>query len=416
MGLKLDNLVSLMTLDEKIAFLSQTAPAIERLGIKSFTNFTEGLHGLGWAGGGSITSTQFPQAIGMASTWDPDLLRQVGAAVGYETRIHNVKTDGKRVGLALRAPLVDVGREPRWGRNEEAYGEDPFLDGSLAVAIVKGLQGDNARYLQVASTLKHFVANNNERSRTRTDSVIDERDLSTLVPFQKTISEGHAQSFVVAYNLLNGAPCTAHPKLRGIVMKEWGFDGMICTDAGGMPNLMRSQGVVSSLPKAVAMAIQAGVTVFRDQHSSYFREAIEKNLLTEADIVDRVRGDLRMRMRLGEFGPPALVPYSAIAGKEEPWYGPEHKALARLVTDKSIVLVKNEGSILPLNRSTIHSIAVSGGGGNEVFPDWYADTLPYAVTPAENKQHRSTKDENNFRCSGRSCGHTRHRHAPRPGR
>jgi beta-glucosidase len=389
-GLKLDNLVSLMTLDEKIAFLSQTAPAIERLGIKSFTNFTEGLHGLGWAGGGSITSTQFPQAIGMASTWDPDLLRQVGAAVGYETRIHNVKTDGKRVGLALRAPLVDVGREPRWGRNEEAYGEDPFLDGSLAL----------------------------ERNRTRTDSVIDERDLREylLVPFQKTISEGHAQSFVVAYNLLNGAPCTAHPKLRGIVMKEWGFDGMICTDAGGMPNLMRSQGVVSSLPKAVAMAIQAGVTVFRDQHSSYFREAIEKNLLTEADIVDRVRGDLRMRMRLGEFGPPALVPYSAIAGKEEPWYGPEHKALARLVTDKSIVLVKNEGSILPLNRSTIHSIAVSGGGGNEVFPDWYADTLPYAVTPAENKQHRSTKDENNFRCSGRSCGHTRHRHAPRPGR
>ena len=150
---RVNNLVSLMTLDEQIAFLGQMTPAIERLGIKSFTNFTEGLHGLGWASGGSITSTQFPQDIGMASTWDPDLLRQMGAAVGYETRIYNVKTEGKRVGLAIRAPMVDLGREPRWGRNEESYGEDPFLDGSLAVAIVKGLQGDNARYLQVASTL-----------------------------------------------------------------------------------------------------------------------------------------------------------------------------------------------------------------------------------------------------------------------
>ena len=382
---RVNNLVSLMTLDEKIAFLGQMTPPIERLGIKSFTNFTEGLHGLGWAGGGSITSTQFPQDIGMASTWDPDLLRQMGAAVGYETRIYNVKTDGQRVGLAIRAPMVDVGREPRWGRNEESYGEDPFLDGSLAVGIVKGLQGDNARYIQVAATLKHFVANNNEEHRTRTDSVMDERDLREyfLVPFQKAITEGHAQSFMVAYNVLNGAPCTAHPILRSIVMKEWGFDGMICTDAGGMPNLMRSQMVVSSLPEAAAMAVKAGVTVFLDRHASYVQEALSKNLLTEADIVDRVKGNLRMRMRLGEFDPPALVPYSTITGKEEPWYGLKHKALARLVTDKSIVLLKNEKNILPLDKTTIRSIAVIGGSGNEVFPDWYAGTLPYAVTPVE---------------------------------
>jgi beta-glucosidase len=380
-----NNLVSQMTLDEKIAFLGQMTPAIERLGIKSFTNFTEGLHGLGWAGGGSITSTQFPQDIGMASTWDPDLLRQMGAAVGYETRIYNVKTDGKRVGLAIRAPMVDVGREPRWGRNEESYGEDPFLDGSLAVAIVKGLQGDNARYIQVAATLKHFVANNNEEHRTRSNSVMDERDLREyfLVPFQKAITEGHAQSFMVAYNVLNGAPCTAHPILRSIVMKEWGFDGMITTDAGGMPNLMRSQGVVSSLPEAAAMAVKAGVTVFLDQYAPSVKEALAKNFLTEADIVDRIKGNLRMRMRLGEFDPPALVPYSAITGKEEPWYGPKHKALARLVTDKSIVLLKNEKNILPLDKTTIHSIAVIGASGNEVFPDWYAGTLPYEVTPVE---------------------------------
>jgi beta-glucosidase len=382
---RVDNLISLMMLDEKIDFLGQTTPAIERLGIKSFTNFTEGLHGLGWASGGSITSTQFPQDVGMASTWDPDLLRQMGAAVGYETRIYNMKTGGKRVGLAIRAPMVDLGREPRWGRNEESYGEDPFLDSSLAVAIVKGLQGDNPKYIQVASTLKDFVANNNELHRTSSNSVMDERDLREyfLVPFQKAITEGHAQSFMVAYNLLNGAPCTAHPILRGIVIKEWGFDGMICTDAGGMPNLMRSQKVVSSLPEAAAMAVKAGVTVFLDRHAGYVKEALDQNLLTEADIVDRVKGNLRMRMRLGEFDPPALVPYSAITGKEEPWYGPKHKALARLVTDKSVVLLKNEKNILPLNKSTIHSIAVIGAAANEVYPDWYAGTLPYAVTPVE---------------------------------
>jgi beta-glucosidase len=382
---RVNNLVSLMTLEEKIAFLGQTTPAIDHLGIKSFTNFTEGLHGLGWAGGGSITSTQFPQDIGMASTWDPDLLRQMGAAVGYETRIYNVKTEGKRVGLAIRAPMVDMGREPRWGRNEESYGEDPFLSGSLAIGIVKGLQGDNARYIQAAATLKHFVANNNERNRTRSDSVMDERDLREyfLVPFQKAITEGHAQSFMVAYNLLNGAPCTAHPILRSIVMKEWGFDGMICTDAGGMPNLMRSQMVVASLPEAAAMAVKAGVTVFLDQSAGPVKEALDKGLLTEADVVDRVKGNLRMRMRLGEFDPPALVPFSTITGKEEPWYGLKHKALARLVTDKSIVLLKNEKNILPLNKTTIHSIAVIGAGANEVFPDWYAGTLPYAVTPVE---------------------------------
>lgn len=382
---RVNNLVSLLTLEEKIRFLSQGVPAIERLGIKSFTNFTEGLHGLGWAGGGTITATQFPQDIGLASTWDPELLRQMGDAIGYEGRIYNVKTDGKRVGLALRAPMVDLGREPRWGRNEESYGEDPFLTGTLAVGIVRGLQGDNPKYIQMASTLKHFVANNNEVRRTSSNSVMDERDLREyyLVPFQKAITEAHAQSFMVAYNVLNGAPCTAHPILRSIVMKDWGFDGMICTDAGGMPNLMRSQKVVASLPEAAAMAIKAGVTVFLDQHFAPTQEALDKKLLTEADIVDRVKGNIRMRMRLGEFDPPALVPFSKITGKEEPWYGLKHKTLARTVTQKSIVLLKNDKNLLPLNKLTIKSIAVIGLGAIEVVPDWYAGAAPYSVSAIE---------------------------------
>jgi beta-glucosidase len=382
---RVNNLVSLLTLDEKIAFLGQGVPAVERLGIRSFTNFTEGLHGLGWARGGSITSTQFPQSIGLASTWDPALLRQVGAAVGLETRIYNVKTDGKVVGLAIRAPMVDLGREPRWGRNEESLGEDPFLDGTLAVAMVKGLQGDDPKYVQVAATLKHFVANNNEFRRTSSDSVVDERDLREyyLVPFQKAIVEGKAQSFMTAYNLLNQQACTAHPILRSIVIKEWGFDGMICTDAGGMPNLMRSQKLVGSLPEAAALAVKAGINVFLDQHAGPVKEALAKGLLTEDDIVDRIKGNLRMRMRLGEFDPPELVPFSKITGKEEPWYGPQHKTLARTATQKSIVLLKNDKDLLPLNKLAVRSVAVIGVNGNEVFSDWYAGIPPYTVTPVE---------------------------------
>jgi beta-glucosidase len=379
------NLVSLLTLDEKIAWLGQVVPANERLGIKTFTNWTEGLHGLGWVAGGSVTATQFPQSIGLASTWDPELLQRVGHVIGYETRIYNVRTEGKRVGLAIRTPMVDMGREPRWGRNEESLGEDPFLSGTLAVAIVKGLQGDTSKYLQVASTLKHFIANNNEQNRTSSDSVVDERDLREyyLVPFQKAIIEGKAQSFMAAYNLLNGIPCTVHPILKSIVEKEWGFDGMICTDAGGMPNLVRTQKVATSQAEAAAMAVKAGISVFLDQHQNAVKEALDKGLLTEADIEEAIKGNIRMRMRLGEFDPPELVPFSRITGREEPWYAPEHQALARTATLKSIVLLKNDRDLLPLEKTAIKSIAVIGINGNEVFPDWYAGIPPYTVSPLD---------------------------------
>jgi len=237
----------------------------------------------------------------------------------------------------------------------------------------------------VAATLKHFVANNNEQARTSSNSVIDERDLREyyLVPFQRAIVEGKAQSFMVAYNLLNGFPCTAHPILRTIVYKEWGFDGMICTDAGGMPNLVRTQKVVASQAEAAAMAVKAGVNVFLDSHDAAVKEALEKQLLTEADVENAIKGNIRMRMRLGEFDPPAMVPFSPITGREEPWFGPEHKALALEATRESIVLLKNSANVLPLDKAAVKSIAVIGALGNEVFLDWYAGIPPYTVTPLE---------------------------------
>lgn len=381
---RVNNLVSLLTLDEKIGLLGQTSPAIARLNIKSFTNFTEGLHGIGWARGGNLTATQFPQSVGLGETWDTELIRQVGAAQGYEARVYFQKFDGARVGLAIRTPNVDLTRDPRWGRAEESFGEDPFHVGTMSAAFIRGLQGDNPKYLLAASTMKHFLANSNEDERTRSSSDFDERNLREYysVPFRMGIQEANAQSYMAAYNAMNKIPMTAHPIMRDIVEKEWRFDGMVCTDSGSLPNLTREFHYYPDGTEAAAGAVKAGITVFLDRYADGVRAALEKKLINEADIERNIKGNLRMRMRLGEFDPPELVPYTKISGTEEPWYGQKHKALALKATQESIVLLKN-GGLLPLDKSAVKSIAVIGAAANDVFIDWYAGNLPYAVTPLE---------------------------------
>jgi beta-glucosidase len=219
---RIDDLVSRLTLDEKIGMLAQVQPAIPRLGIKAFTNWTEGLHGLGWVRGGSVTATTFPQSVGLGETWDPELLRQVGNIEGYEARVYFKKYDGTRVGLAIRAPNVDLARDPRWGRTEESFGEDPFLVGKMSAGMIKGLQGDNPKYLLSAATMKHFLANSNEDGRTSSSSDFDERNLREyyLVPFKMGIQEAHAQSYMASYNAVNKISDTVSPFIRDIVGKE----------------------------------------------------------------------------------------------------------------------------------------------------------------------------------------------------
>ena len=382
---RVDDLISRLTPDEKIAMLGQIQLAIPRLGIKVFTNFTEGLHGLGRVRGGSVTATTFPQAVGLGETWDPAMLRQVGAVEGYEARIYVKKYEGARVGLSIRAPNVDLDRDPRWGRTEEAFGEDPYFVGKMSVGMIKGLQGDNPKYMLSAATMKHFLANSNEDARTRSSSDFDERNLREyyLVPFQMGIMEGNAQSFMMSYNAVNNIPNTVSPFIRDIAEKEWKFDGMVCTDSGSLPNLTRQFHYYPDATAAVAGSVKAGITVFLDQFEAPLRDALEKKLLTEADIERNIRGNIRMRMRLGEFDPPELVPYSKIAATEEPWYGEKSKALARKVTQESIVLLKNSDNLLPLNRNKVRSIAVIGRFGNEVLIDSYAGIPPYSVTPLE---------------------------------
>src|ERR1039458_4555412 len=382
---RVDDLVSRLTLDEKIGMLAQVQPAIPRLEIKAFTNWTEGLHGLGWVRGGSVTATTFPQSVGLGETWDPEILRQAGAVEGYEARVYFKKFDGARVGLAIRAPNVDLARDPRWGRSEEVFGEDPYFVGKMSVGLIKGLQGDNPKYLLSAATMKHFLANSNEDGRTSSSSDFDERNLREyyLVPFQMGVTEGNAQSVMASYNAVNKIPDTVSPFIRDIAEKEWKFDGMVSTDAGSLPNLTRQFHYYPDPTAAVVGCIQAGITVFLDQYATPLRDALEKKLLVEADIARNIRGNLRMRLRLGEFDPPAMVTYSKISGSEEPWYGEANKALARKVTQESIVLLTNADGLLPLDKSKLRSIAVIGPYGDNVLVDWYAGMPPYTVTPME---------------------------------
>ena len=234
-----------MTLDEKISALA-VEPSVERLGIRG-SGELEGLHGLalggpgGWGGTSPITTTQFPQAVGLGETWDPEILRLVATAEGEEARYAYQARGLRRGALVIRAPNADLARDPRWGRSEESYGEDAFLTGTLTTAFVKGLQGDHPTYWRAASLLKHFMANSNEDARGSSSSDFDERLLREYysVPFRVGIVDGGARAFMAAYNAVNGIPMTVHPILRNMVMREWGFDGIICTDAGAFDRWSR---------------------------------------------------------------------------------------------------------------------------------------------------------------------------------
>ena len=382
-----------MTLQEKVAFLS-SRPGVPRLGIPPMGH-VEGLHGLArggpsnWGRRNPIPTTIFPQAIGMAETWDPDLLRQVGEVESYETRYIAQSTNcGGRGGLIVRAPNADLGRDPRWGRTEECYGEDPFFNGTMAVALIHGLQGDDPRYWRTASLLKHFFANSNENNREGSSSDFDEelfRDYYT-VPFRMGFEQGGARCFMTSYNEWNHVPCTVQPVIKNVAVNEWGVDGIICTDGGAAANLTNKQHFYTNTAEAAAGMVKAGINQFLDNVSTKaVQVALDQHLLTETDLDRNIKGTLRVFIRLGLLDPPADNPYTRIGapGEPEPWLNAEHKALARLVTDKSIVLLKNSENLLPLDKSTLESIAVVGPRANDVLLDWYSGTPPYRISPLE---------------------------------
>jgi beta-glucosidase len=401
---RITDLLGRMTMEEKLAMLG-TDPTVPRLGIVG-TNHVEGLHGLalggpgGWGGRGLVTpTTQFPQSRGLGQTWDPDLLRRAAAEEAYETRwAYNKYHKG---GLVVRAPNADLSRDPRWGRSEESYGEDPYLVGTLASAFSEGLQGNNPKTWMTASLLKHFLANSNEDGRDGSSSDFDDRLFHEYysVPFRMAIEDGHADAMMTSYNAWNKVPMGANPVLRDVVMKQWGFDGIICTDAGALGNMVRAPHTYATLPEAAAAAIHAGINQFLENATKPVQDALTQGLIKESDIDRNLRGVFRVMIRLGMLDPHADEPYAhigfdtptGIAGVDDPWLWPRNKALARKTTDESIVLLKNEGNLLPLQASTLKRIAVIGPLADKVALDWYSGTPPFVITPLAGIRARAGK-------------------------
>lgn len=392
---RIDSLIAALTLDEKIACLG-TNPSAPRLGLR-FSGHVEGLHGLAmggpaeWGGKGTtVPTTTFPQSYGLGETWDPDLVRRVAEAESVECRYLFHSPKYRRAGLVVRAPNADLGRDPRWGRTEECFGEDAFLTATLTVAFVKGLQGDHPKYWRTASLMKHFLANSHERDRERTSSNFDEtlwREYYSF-PFMKGVTVGGSRAFMAAYNAYNGVPCHVHPMLEEICRRQWGNDGIICTDGGGLRLLVTGHKWYVDLPSAAAACVKAGINQFLDDYKGAVADALDRGLLAEADVERVIRGPLRVMLRLGLLDPEDDVPYTRLGRGKEPWLRMRHRSLARTAAEKSIVLLKNQGALLPLAPERIRSIAVLGPRSDEVLLDWYSGTPPYAVTALDGIRRR----------------------------
>jgi beta-glucosidase len=385
---RIDNIISLLTLDEKISCLS-TNPSVPRLGIKG-SGHIEGLHGValggpgGWGRRKLVTTTTFPQSYGLAETWDTSLIRQVAEAEAYEARYIFQSEKYNTGALVIRAPNADLGRDPRWGRTEECYGEDAFFNGCMTQAYVKGLQGNNPRYWITASLMKHFLANSNENDRERSSSDFDERLFREYysLPFHMGIEAG-SRAYMAAYNGYNGIPMMVHPILKEITINEWKQDGIICTDGSAMKLLWSEHKYYSDSTWAAAAGVKAGINQFLDRHVGPIRKALQDGILKENEIDEVIRGNFRVMIKLGLLDPQSMVPYASIKDGEEPWLTTKNKSLVREVTQKSIVLLKNENDLLPLDKNKIKSIAVIGPYANQVLLDWYSGTPPYTISALE---------------------------------
>ncbi len=363
---RVEDLLQRMTVDEKIDLLRATSPANERLGFPKYYHGNEALHGVVRPG----RFTVFPQAVGLAATWDTDLILKVSTAISDESRARwnelgrgALQTNLYSDLLTFWSPTVNMARDPRWGRTPETYGEDPFLSGEIGTAFVRGLQGDDPKYLKAVSTPKHFAANNEEHNRFECNVHISEKQLREyyLPAFEACIRRGKAASIMSAYTAINDIPSTANPWLLTKVLREdWGFDGYVVSDCGGPGFLISGHHYVKLPAMAAALSLQAGLDLEcgDDIFIEPLREAFAKCLVSEADIDRAARHVLTARMRLGFFDPPGACPYDTIPpsviGSEA------HRALALQTAREAVVLLKNDRKMLPLRKGKIRSLAVVG--------------------------------------------------------
>ncbi|GAA0958148.1 glycoside hydrolase family 3 protein [Kribbella koreensis] len=378
---RIGDLLGRLTPAEKLGLLHQHQAAVPRLGLDSFRTGTEALHGVAWLG----PATVFPQAVGLAASWNPELVRAVGSAVGDEVRSFHHE-DPAGVGLNVWAPVVNPLRDPRWGRNEEGYSEDPWLTGVLAVAYGRGLTGDAEGTLKTAPTLKHFLAYNNETDRCTTSSNLPPRVLHDyeLPAFRAPIAAGAAVAMMPSYNLVNGRPAHLSPLINELVRTWTEDDLLIVSDAGAPANLVELQQYFGDKPTAYAAMLRAGVDSITQDDSDagpstrHLTDALAQGKLSEADVDLAVRHALAIRFRLGEFDPVELNPYGAPAADVVGC--PAHRQLAQDAARQSIVLLKHECQVLPLSTTTTKRVAVVGPLADTLFEDWYSGTLPYRIT------------------------------------
>ncbi len=384
---RIDDLLSRMTLQEKIDCLG-TDTAIPRLGVRSFGS-SEGIHGVVQRESendnkprSAIRTTQFPQPPGMGESWDPALVRQAGAVEGAEARYISETPAYNRSILMLWGPQADLARDPRWGRSEEVYGEDPFFNGTMVVNFVRGLQGDDPTHWQAAALLKHFLANSNEDHRTSSDSVFDDRLFWEYysVPFRMGFLQGGARGVMASYNAWNGTPMAVNPILKSIVTDRWGVD-VLSSDGGAVKLLWTDHKRFPDQQSAVIACLHAGINQFLDTYKDETRAAVQQGLVTETEIDGLLRRKFVISLRLGLLDPASASPLAAQA--PEPWSSEKDRAVSERMALESVVLLKNEKNALPLDKSALKSIAVIGPLADTVHWDWYGGYPPHAVTPLE---------------------------------
>ncbi|MCC6611913.1 MAG: glycoside hydrolase family 3 C-terminal domain-containing protein [Anaerolineae bacterium] len=366
---RVHDLISRLTLDEKIGQMLNTAEAIPRLNIPAYDFWSEALHGVARNG----RATVFPQAIGMAATWDPDLIQKVASAVGDETRakyhaaLRRKGFAGRFQGLTVWSPNVNIFRDPRWGRGQETWGEDPFLTGEMGAAYVRGLQGDDPKYLKTAACAKHFAVHSGpEKLRHVFNAKVSPRDLNaTYLPaFKKLVMEAAVESVMGAYNRTNDEPCCASEFLLVKTLRgDWDFQGHVVSDCGALTDFHEGHKVTKDVVESAALALKAGCDLSCICTYDHLDEAIDRGLITEADIDTSLARTLTTRFKLGMFDPPEEVPYAATPVSAIAC--PEHCQLAYEAAIKSIVLLKNEDNTLPI-RESARRILVVGPCANSI--------------------------------------------------
>ena len=360
---RVQDFLSRLTLEEKIGQMLNECRPIPRLGLAGYDYWSEGLHGVV----GNGRATVFPQAIGLAATWDPALIRRVASAIGDEARakyhaaLRRNGGNGRMQGLTLWSPNVNIFRDPRWGRGQETWGEDPYLTGEMGTAFVRGLQGDDPRYLKAAACAKHFAVHSGpEKDRHHFDARVSPRDLhDTYLPaFKKLVTEAKVEAGMGAYNRVNGVPCCASQTLLGDLLRDqWKFEGHVVSDCWALTDIHANHKFTADVVETAALALKSGCDISCGCTYDHLGEAIERGLITEADIDRSLARTLTTRFKLGMFDPPETVPYAAIP--ESVVNSPAHQQLAHEAALKSVVLLKNKNGLLPL-RETVQHIYVTG--------------------------------------------------------